>query len=147
MKIIGYSDVITNSSSEVFVIKGEDYEKLSDEIKEKFDLVTEDNLIKTLLESADWDLGEEHHAFKEACVHMLDIPDFLCYWNYYNMDAWEELEKIHSRKEIYEFFRPAFKDCVNKAYALAMDDCDWETCEKIQNELAKKKIEYDFDRV
>ena len=49
MKILSISDVITNSSSEVFIIKKEDLNKLSPKIQKNFEIIDEQNVIEKLL--------------------------------------------------------------------------------------------------
>ena len=135
MKILSVSDVITNSSSEVFVINKKDLEKLSPKIKKEFEIVTKKDFISKLL---DFDL--------EGVIEVLGYSRL---FDGYNHDVIIKLREVYSDEEISNFFYPIIKDIFDIAFFEEEDDYSYgyEQINLVLNELKDKKVEYKTERV
>lgn len=135
MKILSISDVITNSSSEVFIIDKADLEKLSPKVKKEFEVIDKDNFLPKLL---NFDL--------DNVVRAIGLPDI---FDSYNLEIIQKLNEFHTDKEIVDFLAPLLDGILDKAVFEAADDNSWEysTIETVSNELHEKGIKYVMDRV
>lgn len=135
MKILSVSDVITNSSSEVFIIDKADLEKLSPKVKKEFEVVSKENFLNKLL---NFEL--------DNVIEVIGLPDmFACY----NFEGIQKLREVHTDEEIVDFLAPLLNGILDKAIFEAADDDPWEysTIETVSNELCEKNIQYVMDRV
>ena len=105
MKLIpiqSVSDIITNSSSEVFItLNNEDNKKFLDSLGIHFvEFKSIDDVREYIERFGAWGFDE-----------FLD-------WNPYANQDWfiEALEKFHSKDAIWEFFKPMYYDLVGKLY-------------------------------
>ena len=104
MKILSISDVITNSSSEVFIIDKKDSNVIPKDLLEYSTEVNEDNFIDLILN------GDTYGNIYDV-VNILGLPSIF-YW----VDT-EELSKLleyHSKKEVVTFFKPLLNDILDK---------------------------------
>ena len=131
MKILSISDVITNSSSEVFIIKKEDLNKLSPKIQKNFEIIDEQNVIEKLL---NYNL--------EGAIIALRLPEFLLDYDF--VEKIQESQETHTDKEIVDVLYPMLKDIINIAIFIQEDNYEYGTnlINSVCDELNKKGIEY-----
>lgn len=108
VNILSYSDVITNSSSEVFVIANSDVGKLPEGFEEFSYSFVEDNIF-------DNDLYWLLNDIKDD----LDLPDEIAGWN--RSELLEKLRKYKTDKEIIDFFKPLLEGILDHT---VIDICD-----------------------
>ena len=135
MKILSISNVITNSSSEVFIIETKELSKLSSEVKKNFEVINEQNLIEKLL---NYDL--------DNIIITLGLPEFLTDSDF--IEGIRESRKIHTDKEIIDVLYPMFKDIIDIAVFIQEDNYNYgvELINFVSEELNKKEIEYTHGR-
>lgn len=131
MKILSISDVITNSSSEVFVIKKEDLNKLSPKIRKNFEIVDEQNVIEKLL---NYDL--------DGAIIALGLPNFLFEYDF--VEGIRESLETHADKEIVDILYPMLKHIINIAMFMQEDNYEYgaDLINSVCDELNKKGVEY-----
>ena len=131
MKVLSISDVITNSSSEVFIIKKEDLNKLSPKIQKNFEIIDEQNVIEKLL---NYNL--------EGAIIALRLPEFLLDYDF--VEKIQESQETHTDKEIVDVLYPMLKDIINIAIFIQEDNYEYGTnlINSVCDELNKKGIEY-----
>lgn len=109
VNILSYSDVITNSSSEVFVIANSDVGKLPEGFEEFSYSFVEDNILDDDLH---WVLGEVKGD--------LDIPEALAGWD--RDDFLEKLREHKTDKEIIDFFKPLLEGILDHTVISICDE-------------------------
>lgn len=131
MKILSVSDVITNSSSEVFIIDNGDLNKLSPQYRKYFKTITKQNIFEKF----------SSYELRDA-INTLCLPSFLS-----DYDFIEEISKLDNDKatSILEIF---LKDLLDKAIFEEDDDSDsgYSRICLVEDELIKNNIEYIKDR-
>lgn len=135
MKILSISDVITNSSSEVFIIDKSDLRKLPKSLQEYFTIIDKYNFIQEIRESG--------VGYALDCV--VDLPNIFLD---YNGDL-EHLRDIYKDEKIIEFFEPLLTDILNKAVVVISDEYDYgfEQIELLRDIIKQKQISVINDRV
>lgn len=131
MKVLSISDVITNSSSEVFIIDSKDLNKLHPHCQKYFETITKQNILEKF---SSYELNDVIDAF---------LPSFL---NDY--DFIEEISKLDNDKAIsvLEIF---LKDLLDKAIFEDDDNSKsgYSRICLVEDELIKNNIEYIKKRV
>lgn len=131
MKILSVSDVITNSSSEVFIIDSKDLNKLPPECQKYFKTITKQNVFE-----------------KFSNYELRDVIDTLCLPSFLSdYDFIEEISKLDNDKatSVLEIF---LKDLLDKAIFEEDDDSDsgYSRICLVEDELLNNNIEYIKDR-
>ncbi len=131
MKILSVSDVITNSSSEVFIIDSKDLNKLSSQCQKYFKTITKQNVLE-----------------KFSNYELRDVIDTLCLPSFLSdYDFIEEISKLDNDKatSVLEIF---LKDLLDKAIFEEDDDSDsgYSRICLVEDELLNNNIEYIKDR-
>jgi len=131
MKILSVSDVITNSSSEVFIIDSKDLNKLPPECQKYFKTITKQNVFEKFL----------NYELRDV-IDTLCLPSFLS-----DYDFIEEISKLDNDKatSVLEIF---LKDLLDKAIFEEDDDSDsgYSRICLVEDELLNNNIEYIKDR-
>ena len=136
MKILSVSDVITNSSSEVFVIDKSLLPRLPKDIQDKFEVIDSSNFMEWFDDCRLEDLSG-----------VCNIPEF--FTGYDSHENISTLRKIHTDEEILAFFEPLLKDILDKAVFEECDESPWgyNQIESVADALIEKHIPYKSDRV
>jgi hypothetical protein len=131
MKILSVSDVITNSSSEVFIIDSKDLNKLAPECQKYFKTITKQNVFEKFL----------NYELRDV-IDTLCLPSFLS-----DYDFIEEISKLDNDKatSVLEIF---LKDLLDKAIFEEDDDSNsgYSRICLVEDELLNNNIEYIKDR-
>lgn len=138
MKILSISDVITNSSSEVFIIDKKDSNVIPKDLLEYSTEVNEDNFIDLILN------GDTYGNIYDV-VNILGLPSIF-YW----VDT-EELSKLleyHSKKEVVTFFKPLLNDILDKIIISFTDEDSfgYNCIKKLIEALDKNNVKYIKER-
>lgn len=137
VKIQSISDVITNSSSEVYLMA------VTDKFRESFKgfesyframFLTEEDIKKYLLEKSIWEIEEE--------LDNVDIINHNPLANYELMDTLEDIGK--TKEEIIEFFFPIYKPLLGYAIWTQEDTYRWDP---LINYINDKTRDHDKDTV
>lgn len=127
VKIQSISDIITNSSSEVFCIKTtENFQKAFKGFENLFDAIflTEEDIRKYLIESERW---------KIEC----DLDEVVDYNPLGSWDLWNCIDSTgRTKEETVDFFLPAYKDLLG--YAILRKDDNY-NCEKLNNYIKENR--------
>lgn len=136
MKILSISDVITNSSSEVFVIDKSLLPRLPKDIQDKFEVIDSSNFME-------WFDDYKLEDLSGVC----NIPEF--FTGYGSHEDISILREIRTDEEILAFFEPLLKDILDKAVFKECDESTWgyNQIESVANVLIEKHIPYKSDRV
>lgn len=103
VEIQSVSDIITNSSSEVFITNNKRDIEILDKAGityVKFD--TEEDI--------------RNYLFSEDSYNLEDLDEFVNYNPFGNYFELEELLKIHTKDEIWEFFKPLYTCLLGNVY-------------------------------
>lgn len=137
VKIQSISDVITNSSSEVYLMA------VTDKFRESFKgfegyframFLTEEDIKKYLLEKSIWEIEEE--------LDNVDIINHNPLANYELIDTLEDIGK--TKEEIVEFFFPIYKPLLGYAIWTQEDTYRWDP---LINYINDKTRDHDKDTV
>ena len=137
VKIQSISDVITNSSSEVYLIAAtEKFKEAFKGFENYFDAIflTEEDIKKYLIEKNEWDI--------ESDLDNIDIIDHNPLANYELMDTLGDIGK--TKEEIVEFFFPIYKPLLGYAIWTQEDTYRWDP---LINYINDKTRDYDKDTV
>ena len=136
MKILSVSDVITNSSSEVFVIDKSLLPRLLKDIQDKFEVIDSSNFMEWF---------DDYRL--EDLYGVCNIPEF--FTGYDSHENISTLREIHTDEEILAFFEPLLKGILDKAVFEECDESTWgyNQIESVANALIEKHIPYKSDRV
>lgn len=137
MKILSISDVITNSSSEVFIIDKKDSKFIPKELKEYCTEVTKENFINLVANG-------DYNMFDARTVTV--IPKLFDIFN--DSNDLEDLRKIHSDLEIVEFYAPLLKELLDKV-VISLSDEDsfgYQSIQKLQDALDSNNVKYMQER-
>lgn len=112
-KIHSISDIITNSSSEVFLVSKDSGIKNIKGLQEKLNLGDVSDLLK-FIHTYSWGIDKDYN-YGDLCItldHIRDITD--AFSNYFNDSDWDDnISKIGIlRDEMYKVFAESFKDIV-----------------------------------
>lgn len=112
-KIHSISDIITNSSSEVFLVSKDSEIKNIKGLQEKLNLGDVSDLLK-FIHTYSWGIDKDYN-YGDLCItldHIRDITD--AFSNYFNDSDWDDnISKIGIlRDEMYKVFAESFKDVV-----------------------------------
>lgn len=112
-KIHSISDIITNSSSEVFLVSKDSEIKNIKGLQEKLNLGDVSDLLK-FIHTYSWSIDKDYNH-GDLCItldHIRDITD--AFSNYFNDSDWNDnISKIGIlRDEMYKVFAKSFKDIV-----------------------------------
>lgn len=112
-KIHSISDIITNSSSEVFLVSKDSEIKNIKGLQEKLNLGDVSDLLK-FIHTYSWGIDKDYN-YGDLCItldHIRDITD--AFSNYFNDSDWDDnISKIGIlRDEMYKVFAESFKDIV-----------------------------------
>ena len=137
VKIQSISDVITNSSSEVYLIAAtEKFKEAFKGFENCFDAIflTEEDIKKYLIEKDIWEI--------ESDLGNIDIIDHNPLANYELMDTLEDIGK--TKEEIIDFFFPVYKPLLGYAIWTQEDTYRWDP---LINYINDKTRDYDKDTV
>lgn len=112
-KIHSISDIITNSSSEVFLVSKDSEIKNIKGLQEKLNLGDVSDLLK-FIHTYSWGIDKDYN-YGDLCItldHIRNITD--AFSNYFNDSDWDDnISKIGIlRDEMYKVFAESFKDIV-----------------------------------
>lgn len=112
-KIHSISDIITNSSSEVFLVSKDSEIKNIKGLQEKLNLGDVSDLLK-FIHTYSWGIDKDYNH-GDLCItldHIRDITN--AFSNYFNDSDWDDnISKIGIlRDEMYKVFAESFKDIV-----------------------------------
>ena len=112
-KIHSISDIITNSSSEVFLVSKDSEIKNIKGLQEKLNLGDVSDLLK-FIHTYSWGIDKDYNH-GDLCItldHIRDTTD--AFSNYFNDSDWDDnISKIGIlRDEMYKVFAESFKDIV-----------------------------------
>lgn len=112
-KIHSISDIITNSSSEVFLVSKDSEIKNIKGLQEKLNLGDVSDLLK-FIHTYSWGIDKDYNH-GDLCItldHIRDITN--AFSNYFNDSDWDDnISKIGIlRNEMYKVFAESFKDIV-----------------------------------
>jgi hypothetical protein len=129
IKIQSFSDIITNSSSETFLVHGinnnPDFDKWITEGKVKCDWIFHDmdEVKKYILEKSPWNPDEYEHASYDGEIRTYSgVIEFDPFNSNEFIKALKETGK--TEEEIWEFFKDLYKDFVNTASITRSDGGD-----------------------
>ena len=131
VKIQSISDVITNSSSEVYLIAAtEKFKEAFKGFENHFDAIflTEEDIRKYLIEKDIWEI--------ESDLDNIDIIDHNPLADYNLMDTLESIGK--TKEEIVEFFFPIYKPLVGYAIWTQEDTYRWDPLVNYINDKTRK---------
>ena len=137
VKIQSISDVITNSSSEVYLIAAtEKFKEAFKGFENYFDAIflTEEDIKKYLIEKNIWEI--------ESDLDNVDIIDHNPLADYNLMDTLESIGK--TKEEIVEFFFPIYKPLLGYAIWTQEDTYRWDP---LINYINDKTRDHDKDTV
>lgn len=137
VKIQSISDVITNSSSEVYLIAAtEKFKEAFKGFENCFDAIflTEEDIKKYLIEKNIWEI--------ESDLDNVDIIDHNPLADYTLMDTLESIGK--TKEEIVEFFFPIYKPLLGYAIWTQEDTYRWDP---LINYINDKTRDHDKDTV
>ena len=127
VKIQSISDIITNSSSEVFCIKAtENFQKAFKGFENLFDAIflTEEDIRKYLIESERWKIES-------------DLDEVVDYNPLGSWDLWNYVDSTgRTKEETVDFFLPAYKDLLG--YAILKKEDNY-YCEKLNNYIKENR--------
>lgn len=132
MKILSVSDVITNSSSEVFIIDSKDLNKLPPQCQKYFKIITKQNILEKF---SSYELND--------VIDSLCLPSFLS--DSYFIDGINQLDSDKATS-VLEIF---LEELLDKAIFEEGDDSElgYSRICLVQDELIKNNIDYIKDRV
>lgn len=134
IKILSTSDVITNSSSEVFVIKSEDRNKFPKEVQEFCTDFTEDNIFDLI-----WLL--------DSLQDIMHIPEL---FTIEGVNDLEDFREIYSDKEIFDSYKSQLGDVLNHSVIKILDEEEqnWPILHRLWDFINKhSEIEVKTDRI
>ena len=131
VKIQSISDVITNSSSEVYLIAAtEKFKEAFKGFENCFDVIflTEEDIKKYLIEKNIWEI--------ESDLDYVDIIDHNPLADFNLMDSLENIGK--TKEEIVEFFFPVYKPLLGYAIWTQEDTYRWDPLVNYINDKTRK---------